>query len=131
MKKIILAVDDDKNDRELLRLHLEYSFRKCLSSEKNMPFVIIAKGGEEAWNILTKGKITPHVMIVDYKMPGMNGIELIKKIIGELSINPVFILHSDHSLAEDGSKEVNCMFVQKGEREKFRELTEEIRLFTP
>ncbi|MFA5359462.1 MAG: response regulator [Patescibacteria group bacterium] len=131
MKKIILAVDDDRNDRELLKLYLEYSFKKCPSLEKNMPFIRIAKDGEDAWDILTKEKVTPNVMIVDYKMTGMNGVELIKKTKGELGINPIFVICSDHSLAETEAREANCMFVKKGEREKFRQLTEKIRLFIP
>jgi CheY-like chemotaxis protein len=131
MKKIILAVDDNGNDQELLELHLEYSFRKCSFSKKNMPLVIIAKDGEEAWNILTEEKVTPHVMIVDYKMPKIDGIELIKKITKELVIHPMFVIHSDHGLAEDEAKKINCRFIPKGERNKFFQLTEEIGLFSP
>ncbi len=49
----------------------------------------IALGMMEGYN--------PDVMVLDISMPGMNGIELLKKMGDTKSINPVIIMLSDNS----------------------------------
>lgn len=69
MKVKILIVEDNKTVQTTLK-------RLCLSWNYN---VIIADNGNEAWDILQKFT-TPHIAILDRIIPGMNGIDICKKI---------------------------------------------------
>jgi signal transduction histidine kinase len=89
MKKTILLVDDEADIREILSLFLEdlgYT-------------VIMAENGVEA---LKQFRMTlPPLVISDIKMPGMDGIELLRKIKQE-SPDTEFIMitgHGDMELA--------------------------------
>jgi len=75
----VLMVDDEKQLRETTKKILE-----------NRGFqVTLAETGEEA---LEKLKEKPHVAIIDYKMPGMDGYELIDRIHGQYPDLPVIML---------------------------------------
>jgi len=70
MKKSILFVDEEIKLLERLKRSL-----RGLSGEWDMEFVLT---GDEA---LEKASKTPYDIVVsDYKMPGMNGIELLEKV---------------------------------------------------
>lgn len=67
-KKMILIIDDDKGVRELLRRFLRlYGFN-----------AYSVNNGISALNLLKKEYFD--IIITDYSMPGMNGIELTKII---------------------------------------------------
>jgi two-component system cell cycle sensor histidine kinase/response regulator CckA len=74
-KATILLVDDDPHDRELMRVLL------C----KEMYHVIEASDGHEALTHFEKHSHAIHLLLTDIHMPGMDGVELAKKI---LSLNP-------------------------------------------
>jgi two-component system, OmpR family, phosphate regulon response regulator PhoB len=64
----VLVVDDDKSARTLLNIML-----------KRTGFdPIVAEDAEEALNHLNQ--LTPDLIILDYMLPGMNGIELCQTI---------------------------------------------------
>jgi CheY-like chemotaxis protein len=63
----ILVVDDDAQGRELLRLILERSGH----------VVEIAASGEEAWRRLEEEGPAIDVILLDWVMPGMSGLELL------------------------------------------------------
>jgi len=67
-KKVILVVDDEENIRILYREELV----DCGYE------VVLAENGEAALQKLSESK--PDLIILDIKMPGMSGIELLKKI---------------------------------------------------
>jgi CheY-like chemotaxis protein len=68
---IILLVDDDPEDQQILE---EYLFKQ----NKNIVFNL-ASNGKEAIEFLDKNKIlTPDLMILDYKMPLMGAIDILK-----------------------------------------------------
>lgn len=64
----ILITDDDAVIRRLLRARLE-----ALRHD-----VVECESGEQAWSILAHS--SPQVLITDWSMPGMNGIELTQRV---------------------------------------------------
>ena len=81
MKKKILIIDDDK--------HVRYSFVLIL---KNQGYVLNeAESGEKGIEELSNND-DYDLILLDLKMPGMNGIETLKKIRTINSKIPVFIV---------------------------------------
>lgn len=79
MKNKILVVDDEKEIRNLLEIYLL----------NEGYYVIKAEDGTEALNILEKEDI--QLMILDIMMPGIDGIEVCKRIREKLDI-PILML---------------------------------------
>ena len=78
----ILIADDDNIDRKLLETYLQSS-----------SFEIISKAdGEEAWNHISSSDNPPQIVIIDWLMPGMDGITLCKKIREMQSPHYVYII---------------------------------------
>lgn len=67
--KSILIVEDDPSIRDTLGEVFE---------EETVHQVLLAEDGEAALEILQRA--TPKLFILDYKLPGMNGLELIERI---------------------------------------------------
>jgi DNA-binding response OmpR family regulator len=90
----ILYVEDDEHLRVLLPRTLKLLFKD----------VICAENGVEALKIWHKSKI--HIMIVDYTMPVMNGMEFIKEIRKLNKKIPIIILsaHSDKEKLKEAIK---------------------------
>jgi CheY-like chemotaxis protein/anti-sigma regulatory factor (Ser/Thr protein kinase) len=66
----ILVVDDDPQGRDLLRLVLE----------RGGNVVELAESGDEAWRRLEEGGPAIDVILLDWVMPGMSGLELLGRI---------------------------------------------------
>jgi two-component system, response regulator len=71
-KKMILLVEDNTDDIELtLR-----AFRKI-----NIPCeVVVAKDGVEALELLTSSAALPHIILLDLKLPRLDGLEVLKRL---------------------------------------------------
>jgi len=80
MKFKLLIVDDEKNIREGLAASLEMDGYSA----------VCAASGEEAWELYCKGDID--LVITDLRMPGMDGEELMRRILAETPGLPVIIL---------------------------------------
>lgn len=78
-EKKILVVDDEVHVRDML----EQAFSKAGYT------VRLAESAEETLDILKDEKI--QVMFLDLKLPGMNGVELCRKIRKE---SPIAIIHA-------------------------------------
>jgi len=76
----ILLVDDDKDYLEVMN-----SWLKSVGYEVEM-----ANSGEEALNKLEANK--PHVVFLDLRMPGMDGIEVLRRIRAKDKELPVIIV---------------------------------------
>ncbi len=77
----ILIVDDDKTSRMMLRAILEkWQFE-----------VVEADNGYAAWNILSEEDY-PRLLIIDWMMPGMTGLELCRKISCEHNRQQFYVL---------------------------------------
>ncbi|MFA5513398.1 MAG: sigma-54 dependent transcriptional regulator [Sphaerochaetaceae bacterium] len=80
MRRTILIADDEKNIRSGLQIALE---------DENFN-VLLAADGNEAWKIITTNSVD--LLISDLRMPGMNGQELLKRVISNYPTMPVVIL---------------------------------------
>jgi CheY-like chemotaxis protein len=69
MKKSILLIEDEVDALALLEMYFELQGFD----------VLCARDGEEAWELLEHRR-RPSVILSDYLMPGMNGIELCEKL---------------------------------------------------
>lgn len=77
----VLIADDDAPTRSLLRTAIAQWGYKAIE----------ARDGEEAWNLL-KNENGPKLLIVDWLMPKMDGIQLCKQIRHQLIHHPYIIL---------------------------------------
>lgn len=107
--KIILAIDDDKEHLDILCMFLEDALKQDVFCYDN-PMTAI--GVIET--------ITPDIIIVDYNMPEINGVELATKA-KELSSGTKIILMSATNYADIMSNEKGCdviisAFLRKGEK---------------
>ncbi|NDY72755.1 response regulator [Desulfobacter hydrogenophilus] len=91
----ILIVDDEKDFVEM------FSLRLTRQGEK----VSAVYSGQEALDLLEKTKID--VVILDIRMPGMDGIETLKKIKASYPLVEVILLtgHGSTETAVEGMKE--------------------------
>ncbi|MEK7406593.1 MAG: response regulator [Acidobacteriota bacterium] len=76
----ILLVDDNK---------LGLAARKSVLEEQGH-HITTATAGEEAFELFRRGQFD--LLITDYKMPGMNGVELIKKVRAHSPQVPVILV---------------------------------------
>lgn len=87
----ILIVEDEKNAREGMQQFLE---------SKGYD-VITARDGNEGWQIFLKEK--PDLILTDIRMPEMDGISLLERIIASGAISPVILLTA-YGTVEDAVK---------------------------
>lgn len=82
---LILIIDDDEAVRISLSMHLEDMGYECL----------LAADGVEGLTLFSENN--PDCVLVDLRMPGMNGMDVIKKITGITKEIPVIVVSSqDH-----------------------------------
>lgn len=72
MASKILIIDDDQDDIELTRVALESTGRDLET--------LVAFNGEEGLRLLKEQDSLPELILLDLKMPGMNGIEVLREI---------------------------------------------------
>lgn len=88
MSKLIMIVDDDKSNLAILQSYLEPTYE-----------VVLVTSAESALKRLNK--LTPDLILLDNKMPGMSGIELLDffKRDKRLRNIPVIFLTAEHEAA--------------------------------
>ncbi|MDE6095326.1 MAG: response regulator [Muribaculaceae bacterium] len=86
-RPVVLVVDDNHDMTEMLRFELENDFD-----------IITASDGNEALKIVEN--VTPSIILTDLMMPGMDGIELCRRLKADKSTVsiPVIILTAKHDL---------------------------------
>lgn len=52
---------------------------------------VVVENGEQAWDLLQQPE-APQLVILDWNMPGLNGLEVCRKIRGELTDNPPYVI---------------------------------------
>ncbi|NLU07331.1 response regulator [uncultured Clostridium sp.] len=93
----LLIADDETLERQAMKLVLKRTF-------KNLDIVEDAKTGDEA--ILLAKKYSPHIIIMDIKMPNKNGLEAQREISKFLPDVKTIILtaYDDFNFAQDAIK---------------------------
>jgi CheY-like chemotaxis protein len=88
VKHKLLVVDDNIDDIEIVRIALE-SLRSDIE-------IVRAENGETALRILHNGGCCPDIVLLDLKLPGMNGFDVLRKIRSDdrLKDLPVFVTSS-------------------------------------
>ncbi|MGA2199600.1 MAG: response regulator transcription factor [Nitrososphaerales archaeon] len=81
---------------------------------KNLGFnpIFIAREGEEIVRAIADGRASPDVIIMDYRLPGMNGIETAKRILERRPATKVIVASADDSV-RDESISLGFSFLQK------------------
>ena len=99
----ILITDDEKSIRNILRDILEFEKYGVLEAEN----------GEEALSMIGKEEID--LVILDIKMKGMDGIEVLEKIKEQIPELPVIMIsgHGTIQIAVDAAKKGAFDFVEK------------------
>jgi len=102
-KMVLLLVDDEEDIREVLGIALQ-----------DMGYLVhTAENGEEALQIFSK--VHPQIVLTDIKMPGMDGIDLLKQIKMQDSDTEVIMItgHGDTDLAIKSLKYEAIDFIPK------------------
>ncbi len=102
-KNPILIVDDEEDIRDVLRMSLSSS-----------GFTVhVAENGAEAWRLYQE--VRPPLVLTDIKMPGMDGIQLLRKIKQENPDTQVIMItgHGDMEVAIESFKDDAADFITK------------------
>jgi CheY-like chemotaxis protein len=131
-KKILLA-EDNPNDVELTLAALEES---RLQNE-----VVVARDGAEALDYLyARGAFTgrpgghPAVILLDLKMPKVDGLEVLRQIKGDPALRPIPVVimtssREEQDMVESYHHGVNAYVVKPVDFDKFLDVVKHISLF--
>ena len=93
----ILIIDDNTDDIEITKIALEEIGRQ--------ETVEAATGGEEALKHLRSGENLPALILLDLKMPGMSGFDVLREIRADARLKPVpVVVVTSSSLESDKQK---------------------------
>ena len=104
MNERILIVDDDEGVREAIKMTLEYEGYECL----------FARSGQEGLDVIV-GE-SPDLVLLDVKMPGMDGLEVLRRMRERGDTAPVIVIsgHGTISTAVEATKQGAFTFLEKG-----------------
>lgn len=123
----ILLIEDNPDDAELTM--------RALRKHKLANNLLHLRDGEEALNFLfSEGHPLPKLILLDLKMPKVDGIEVLKRIKSDPSkqVIPVVVLTSskeERDIVESYSLGVNAYIVKPVDFDKFVKAVIEIGLF--
>src|SRR5215218_598328 len=102
-KSRILVIDDESAIRDSLRMTLEYEGYECL----------LAATGQEGLTLAERE--SPDLVLLDVKMPGMDGLEVLERLRGMNEALPVIVVsgHGTISTAVEATKKGAFDFIEK------------------
>jgi two-component system chemotaxis response regulator CheY len=103
-KKKSLAIVE--NEQDLISIYSR------VIKELGFDPIIVAREGEEIVRAVAEGRVSPDVVIMDYRLPGINGIEAAKKILEHRPATKVIVASADDSV-RDESLSLGFTFLQK------------------
>ena len=92
MREKVLIIDDNQDD-VLIAVRVLSRLRSGIVTE-------VASGGEEGLALLGGENTLPSLILLDLKMPGMSGIEVLRKIRGDQRLEGVPVVVVSHSALE-------------------------------
>ena len=98
MRKVILVIDDDADDREL--------FREALHETDSNAEFLSATNGQEALDLLSKpGQILPDIIFLDLNMPRLDGRQCLLRLRAMPRFDKVpIIIFTTLKPADDGKE---------------------------
>jgi CheY-like chemotaxis protein len=86
-RRFVMLVEDDEDDVDVTLL----AFRRA-----GLTQVVVARDGVEALEKLALGRALPKVIFLDLKMPGLDGIDLLRRLRADerTALLPVVVLTS-------------------------------------
>ncbi len=100
--KIIIA-DDDKNVRYLYKTYLDSMGYKIIG---------LAENGLQVIDIIKENAVPPDIILMDYRMPILNGIDSINEIV-KMNLNIKFILFSADARISQKAMRLGIPFIEK------------------
>lgn len=104
MTKKVMVVDDEKSIVDLFEVIQEICDFRVIAE---------AYSGEDAVETYSKLRIKPDVVIMDERMPGMNGLEATKKILDKDRSAKVIFVSGDPRIEEKALSMGASAFVRK------------------
>ena len=101
-RKLILLVEDDKSHGSMLYQLFRQETPHC---------VYATSDGQTAWEFLQHVK--PNLLVLDYMLPGMNGLMLYDRICAEKSLHDIPVLMISAALPSDEVKKRGIIGFQK------------------
>lgn len=96
----ILLIDDDPNDAELVRL--------AAQEKGGLPPIRWAASGEEALELLLRRRLSPLLILLDIKMPGIDGLETLRRLRADpIFRNVVVVILTGSDLESDRIEAMN------------------------
>ncbi len=89
MAPTILIIDDSQDDVLITEMVLAKVGRDLATQS--------ASSGEEGFAVLKDGKVNPALILLDLKMPGMGGIEFLRRIRSDEGLKHIPVVVVTHS----------------------------------
>lgn len=117
MEVKLLIIDDDENDVLLTK--------SILSKSGPRIRIEVASSGEEGLARIREGTVPPALILLDVKMPGMSGIDVLRKIRDDKRLDPVPVVIVTHSILKNDlvasyKTGANSILLKTGNTDEFR-----------
>ena len=117
MERKLLIIDDDENDVLITKSILS-------KIEPSVRFEA-ASSGEEGLACLREGTFSPALVLLDVKMPGMSGIDVLRKIRANKKLNRIPVVMVTHSIVKNDLVAsykfgANSILLKTGDTDQFR-----------
>ncbi len=105
--------------------HLLTMYQQLLK-RREIPVSFVANGGHAALEKFRKAKPRPSIVIIDYRMPDMNGIELMGEILRMAPGTKIIFISADESVRWETLRNGASAFLRKPVG--IKEITESINI---
>jgi CheY-like chemotaxis protein len=97
MSHTIMVIDDNQEEIEIMR--------RALAKTGRVNEIKTVLCGEAALELMRRKQLTPALIFLDLKMPGMSGIETVRQIRADASLKHIPVIILTNSTLESDKKE--------------------------